>query len=54
MYFIGLPWMHTRGSATLGGVAVDAQYLANHIAKQIQHIDDELVACTLVFAVKAN
>lgn len=43
MYFIGLPWMHTRGSATLGGVAVDAQYLATYIAKQIQQIDDELI-----------
>ncbi|MGB1042327.1 MAG: flavin-containing monooxygenase [Tenacibaculum sp.] len=28
LYFIGLPWMHTRGSATLGGVAKDAKYLA--------------------------
>lgn len=38
IYFIGLPWMHTRGSATLGGVANDAQYLANYIAKQ--HISE--------------
>lgn len=28
LYFIGLPWMHTRGSATLGGVSKDASYLA--------------------------
>ncbi len=28
--FIGLPWMHTRGSATLGGVDKDAKYLAEH------------------------
>lgn len=27
LYFIGLPWMHTRGSATLGGVKKDAEYL---------------------------
>lgn len=27
LYFIGLPWMHTRGSATLGGVSKDAEYL---------------------------
>lgn len=33
LYFIGLPWMHTRGSATLGGVAKDAAYVAQHIAK---------------------
>ena len=28
VYFIGLPWMFTRGSATLGGVSEDAEYLA--------------------------
>lgn len=33
LYFIGLPWMHTRASATLGGVAKDAAYLAEYIAK---------------------
>ncbi len=32
LYFIGLPWMYTRGSATLGGVAKDAEYLAGVIA----------------------
>ncbi len=31
LYFIGLPWMYTRGSATLGGVSKDAQYLADVI-----------------------
>ncbi len=31
LYFIGLPWMHTRGSATLGGVSKDAKYLADII-----------------------
>ena len=31
LYFIGLPWMYTRGSATLGGVAKDAEYLAQVI-----------------------
>ncbi len=34
LYFIGLPWMYTRGSATLGGVAKDALYLANTILKK--------------------
>ena len=32
LYFIGLPWMYTRGSATLGGVSKDASYLANIIS----------------------
>ena len=31
LYFIGLPWLHTRGSATLGGVKKDAKYLAQKI-----------------------
>jgi putative flavoprotein involved in K+ transport len=31
LYFIGLPWMYTRGSATLGGVSKDAEYLSNYI-----------------------
>lgn len=31
LYFIGLPWMYTRGSATLGGVAKDAKYLSDYI-----------------------
>ena len=34
LYFIGLPWMFTRGSATLGGVCKDAQYLADEIVKK--------------------
>ncbi len=32
LYFLGLPWMYTRGSATLGGVSKDASYLANVIS----------------------
>ena len=34
LYFIGLPWMFTRGSATLGGVSKDASYLADIISKR--------------------
>ena len=33
LYFIGLPWMYTRGSATLGGVSKDASYLAECISE---------------------
>jgi putative flavoprotein involved in K+ transport len=28
LYFIGLPWQHTRGSALLGFVQHDARWLA--------------------------
>jgi putative flavoprotein involved in K+ transport len=32
LYFLGLPWQHTRGSALLGWVKDDAQYVAAQIA----------------------
>ncbi len=31
LYFLGLPWQHTRGSALLGWVKDDARYLAERI-----------------------
>jgi glycine/D-amino acid oxidase-like deaminating enzyme len=31
LYFLGLPWQHTRGSALLGWVKDDAQHLAQQI-----------------------
>jgi putative flavoprotein involved in K+ transport len=34
LYFIGLPWQHTRGSALLGFVKDDAAYLARQIASK--------------------
>ena len=33
LYFLGLPWQHTRGSALLGWVKHDAVYLAQQIAE---------------------
>jgi hypothetical protein len=32
LYFLGLSWQHTRGSALLGFVSDDAAYLADRIA----------------------
>ena len=34
LYFIGMPWLHTRGSALLGWVKDDAQYIAGRIAER--------------------
>ncbi|QSB48715.1 flavin-containing monooxygenase [Parageobacillus toebii] len=31
LYFLGLPWQYRRGSALIGGVGADAEYLVNHI-----------------------
>ena len=33
LYFLGLPWQHTRGSALLGWVKDDAAYIAERIAE---------------------
>jgi putative flavoprotein involved in K+ transport len=35
LYFLGLPWQHTRGSALLGFVADDASHIAGHITDRI-------------------
>jgi len=37
LYFIGLPWQHTRGSALLGFVKDDAEYLAQQIPTGAPH-----------------
>jgi choline dehydrogenase-like flavoprotein len=34
LYFLGLTWQHTRGSALLGWVKDDAEYIAGRIAAQ--------------------
>jgi putative flavoprotein involved in K+ transport len=34
LYFLGLPWQHTRGSALLGWVKDDAAYVAERIAER--------------------
>jgi putative flavoprotein involved in K+ transport len=33
LYFLGMPWQHTRGSALLGWVKDDAQHIADEISK---------------------
>jgi putative flavoprotein involved in K+ transport len=35
LYFLGLSWQHTRGSALLGFVNNDAAYLADRIATSL-------------------
>ena len=42
LYFLGLPWQHTRGSALLGWIKDDAQYLAQRIAAFRSHPPAEL------------
>ncbi len=31
LFFLGLPWQYSRGSALIGGVAADAEYIIHHI-----------------------
>ena len=33
LYFLGLSWQHTRGSALIGWVKDDAEYLAEEISR---------------------
>jgi hypothetical protein len=33
LYFLGLPWQHTRGSALLGWVKDDARYISEQSAQ---------------------
>jgi putative flavoprotein involved in K+ transport len=37
LYFLGLPWQHTRGSALLGWVQDDAEYIAGRLALGGRH-----------------
>jgi putative flavoprotein involved in K+ transport len=34
LYFLGLPWQHTRGSALLGWVKDDAEFIAERVAER--------------------
>ena len=34
LYFLGLSWQHTRGSALIGWVKDDAEHVADHIARR--------------------
>lgn len=48
LYFLGLPWLHTWGSARFCGVADDAEHLASAIAMRLQRRDasQERLECT--------
>jgi putative flavoprotein involved in K+ transport len=35
LYFLGMPWLHSRRSGILFGVGDDAAYIAKHIATQV-------------------
>lgn len=44
LYFLGLSWLHTRGSALLGWVKDDAAFLAQQVAWQREGVDDGVYA----------
>lgn len=44
LYFLGLPWQYTRGSALLGWVKDDAAYLATRIAEHARAADLDATA----------
>jgi putative flavoprotein involved in K+ transport len=47
LYFLGLSWQYTRGSALLGFVADDAAYLADRITRAHDTRPDHIQAVTI-------
>lgn len=39
IYFLGLPWLSSRGSSFIWGVWHDANFIADHISKQRRYLD---------------
>jgi putative flavoprotein involved in K+ transport len=46
LYFLGLSWQHTRGSALLGFVNDDATYLADRVASRHQAAQPATIPAT--------
>jgi putative flavoprotein involved in K+ transport len=42
LYFLGLPWQHTRGSALLGWVKEDAEFIADEIANATKNRTEDV------------
>jgi putative flavoprotein involved in K+ transport len=40
LFFLGLPWQHTRGSALLGWVKDDAEFIADRIAARTETVSE--------------
>jgi putative flavoprotein involved in K+ transport len=38
LFFIGLPWQHTRGSALIGFVKEDAAFIAGHVGSHLEDL----------------
>jgi putative flavoprotein involved in K+ transport len=50
LYFLGLPWQHTRGSALLGWVKDDAEFIADEVANFTKDRTDLIREGELVYA----
>jgi putative flavoprotein involved in K+ transport len=50
LYFLGLPWQHTRGSALLGWVKDDAEFIADEIANFMKDRTELVREGELVYA----
>jgi putative flavoprotein involved in K+ transport len=46
LYFLGLPWQYTRGSALLGWIKDDAEFIADRVAESAAALIDPSVALT--------
>jgi putative flavoprotein involved in K+ transport len=50
LYFLGLPWQHTRGSALLGWVKEDAEYIAWRMAAGARESEQQAPRATRALA----
>jgi hypothetical protein len=54
LYFLGMPWLHSRKSGILFGVGDDAAYVADHIASRdkdhAETVRDPLMVEAPIFA----
>nr|WP_312307962.1 MSMEG_0569 family flavin-dependent oxidoreductase [Acinetobacter variabilis] len=48
--FIGLPWLHTWGSGRFLDIAKDAEFVSNHIIKQLKTTSDPIITTSTSFA----
>lgn len=46
LYFLGLPWMHTWGSARFAGIAEDAEHVVSHLLAARERNDSAVAAAS--------
>ena len=53
LFFVGLTWQHTRGSALLGWVKDDAEFITNRIGASMTKTSHDFPTDTIIWAIWA-